>query len=140
MNTALSPKTTCFNQHIRQKSYVSLRVFAENTYFHFFSECSVYCRKHTVLFLVFANINMFNSAFLSKTQSLTPLFHQKRSKRSENAQLRRQRKIFNSVFLATTLSYAMRLRQKLGGIENFIDLAEFEEDFRKSEFYCVLYL
>ncbi len=34
---------------------VSLRVFAENEKFHFFSKYATYCRKHTVLLLVFAN-------------------------------------------------------------------------------------
>ncbi len=47
---------------------------------------------------------------------------------------------FNSVFSATTLSYTTRFWQKRGVIKNFAYLGEFEEDFRRSKFYCVLYL
>jgi hypothetical protein len=35
----------------------------------------------------------------------------------------------HSVFLATTLSYAMLIRQKWGVIESFDYLGEFKEDF-----------
>ncbi len=65
----------------RQTRTVSLRVFAENVQFRFFSEYTINCRKRTVLPCIFANNDQFNSVLLQITRSLTPLFCQKRSKR-----------------------------------------------------------
>jgi hypothetical protein len=59
---------------------------------------------------------------------LTPLFHRKRSKRSEKARCEDSAK-FNAVFLATTLSHALCFWQKRRVIENFEYLGEFEEYF-----------
>ncbi len=47
---------------------------------------------------------------------------------------------FHSAFSPTTLRYASRFRQNRGVIENFEYLGEFQEDFRKCWWYCVLYL
>ncbi len=47
---------------------------------------------------------------------------------------------FNSEFSATTLSHALRFRQKRRVIENFEYLGEFEEYFRKCWLYCVFYI
>jgi hypothetical protein len=49
---------------------------------------------------------------------------------------------FNSAFSATTLSHASRFRRQRGVIENFEQLGEFKEYFRKKKCWlnCVLYL
>ncbi len=93
----------------------------------------------------------FYSAFSPTTISLTPRFRWKRKfwlhffaekvqndpktcSCEDNAK-------FNSAFSVTMLSYTTRFRRKKRGvIQNFEYLGEFEEDLRRSKFYCVLYL
>jgi hypothetical protein len=77
VNTALSPKMHRFTPRFQRKRCVSLRVFAENEKFRFFSEYAIYCRKRTVLLRVFANNDKFNTALSPKMRSLTPLFSPK---------------------------------------------------------------
>ncbi len=88
--------------------------------------------------------------FSPTTISLTPRFCQKRkvwlcffAENAENdpkTHSYEDNAKFNSAFLATTLSYALRFRQKRGMIEHFEYLGEFVEVFQKCWLYCVLYI
>jgi hypothetical protein len=85
----------------RQKRTVSLRVFSENATFHSAYSPKTKNSTSSLNTLYIAKSAQFYSAFSPTTISLTPhfrrnanltsLFHRKRSKRSENAQLRRKR-------------------------------------------------
>ncbi len=85
-----------------------------------------------------AESEQFNSTLLPKTWSLTSLFHWKPSKRSKTHSYKDNAK-FQSMFLVSTLSYALRFWRNRGVIENFKYLSKFE-DFLKCWLYCVLYL
>ncbi len=127
-NTALSLKTHRFTPLLRRNRVIPLLLWIcfilpkeHSLTPHFLQQLLVYLRA-------FAENAKFDSPFSPKTLKMI----RKRSY-EDNAK-------FHSAFSPTTLCYASRFRRNRGVIENFEYLGEFQEDFRKCWWYCVLYL
>ncbi len=127
-NFAFSEKPLRLTPRIRRKRVIPLLLWICCILPKAHSFTPHFRQKREVWLHYFTEKAKFDSAFSPKTRSLTPLFRRKRPKWSE--------KIYPS-FSATMLSHASRFRRKRGVIENFENLGEFKEYFRKCRLYCV---